>query len=35
MTALKVDIVGTDALGEAEWAEWRAMRAADPALDSP
>ena len=35
MTALKVDIVGVDALGEAEWADWRAMLAADPALDSP
>ncbi|GAA0869234.1 GNAT family N-acetyltransferase [Brevundimonas basaltis] len=35
MTALKVDIVGTDALGEADWAEWRAMLAADPALNSP
>jgi CelD/BcsL family acetyltransferase involved in cellulose biosynthesis len=35
MTALKVDIVGTDALGDAEWAEWRAMLAADPALNSP
>ncbi|NJC42757.1 CelD/BcsL family acetyltransferase involved in cellulose biosynthesis [Brevundimonas alba] len=35
MTGLKVDIVGVDALGEAEWAEWRAMLAADPALDSP
>jgi len=35
MNALKVDIVGTDALGEADWAEWQAMLAADPALDSP
>lgn len=35
MTGLKVDIVGVDAMGEADWAEWRAMQAADPALDSP
>jgi len=35
MTALKVDIVGVDALGEAEWSDWRAMLAANPALDSP
>lgn len=35
MTVLKVDIVGVDALGEAEWAAWRAMLAADPALNSP
>jgi CelD/BcsL family acetyltransferase involved in cellulose biosynthesis len=35
MTALKVDIVRVDALGEAEWAAWRAMLAADPALNSP
>ena len=35
MTVLKVDIVGVDALGDAEWAEWRAMLAADPELDSP
>lgn len=35
MTGLKVDIVGVDAMGETEWAQWRAMQAADPALDSP
>ena len=35
MTSLKVDIVGIDALGEAEWATWRAMLAANPALASP
>ena len=35
MTDLKVDIVAVDAMSEAEWAEWRAMLAADPALDSP
>ncbi len=35
MIPLKVDIVGVDALGDAEWADWRAMLAADPALDSP
>ena len=35
MSGLQVDIVGVDALGEADWAEWRAMQAADPALDSP
>ena len=28
MTSLKVDIVGIDTLGEAEWATWRAMLAA-------
>ena len=35
MAPLKVDIVGIDALGEADWAEWRAMLAANPALASP
>ena len=35
MASLKVDIVGIDALGEAEWATWRAMLAANPALASP
>ncbi len=35
MTALKVDIVGVEALAEAEWADWRAMLAANPALNSP
>lgn len=35
MTSLKVDIVGIDALGDAEWAAWRAMLDANPALASP
>jgi len=35
MTSLKVDIVGIDTLGEAEWATWRAILAANPALASP
>ncbi|MGZ9100451.1 MAG: GNAT family N-acetyltransferase, partial [Brevundimonas sp.] len=35
MAALQVEIVATDALGEARWALWRAMLAADPALSSP
>ncbi len=35
MTSLKVDIVGIDTLGEAEWTTWRAMLAANPALASP
>ena len=35
MAPLKVEIVGIDALGEADWAEWRAMLAANPALASP
>ena len=35
MASLKVEIVGIDALGEAEWAMWRAMLAANPALESP
>ena len=35
MTALKVEIIGVDALGAAEWDDWRAMLAAEPALDSP
>ena len=35
MAPLKVDIVGIDALGEAEWSTWRAMLAANPALASP
>ncbi len=35
MTSLKVDIVGIETLGEAEWATWRAMLAANPALASP
>lgn len=35
MAPLKVEIVGIDALGEADWADWRAMLAANPALASP
>ena len=35
MAPLKVDIVGIDTLGEAEWSEWRAMLAANAALVSP
>ena len=35
MAPLKVDIVGIDTLGDAEWAEWRVMLAANPALSSP
>lgn len=35
MAPLKVDIVGIDSLGDLEWAEWRAMLAANPALASP
>ncbi len=35
MAPLKLDIVDMDALGEADWAEWRAMLAANPALASP
>ena len=35
MAGLKVDIVGVDGLDDAAWADWRAMLAADPALDSP
>ncbi len=35
MAPLKVDIVGIDALGEADWADWVAMLAANPALTSP
>ncbi len=35
MTGLKVDIVRVDALDEAAWADWRAMLAADPSLNSP
>ena len=35
MTSLKVDIVGIDTLGEAEWTAWRAMLAANRALASP
>ena len=35
MAPLKVEIVGIDALGEADWALWRAMLAANPLLASP
>ncbi len=35
MSGLQVDIVGVDALGQADWADWRAMLASNPALDSP
>ena len=35
MTSLKVDIVGIEAFGDAEWTTWRAMLAANPALASP
>jgi CelD/BcsL family acetyltransferase involved in cellulose biosynthesis len=35
MTSLKVDIAAIETLGEADWAIWRAMLAANPALTSP
>jgi CelD/BcsL family acetyltransferase involved in cellulose biosynthesis len=35
MTALEVEIVGINALGETRWAMWRDMLAANPALNSP
>ena len=35
MTSLKVDIAAIDALGDADWAIWRAMLEANPALASP
>lgn len=35
MAGLKVDIVGVDVLGQDGWARWRAILAANPALDSP
>jgi len=35
MTSLKADIIGIDTIGEADWATWRAMQAANPALESP
>ena len=35
MAGLEVDIVGIDALDEGLWATWRAMLAANPALNSP
>ncbi|MGV8928292.1 MAG: GNAT family N-acetyltransferase [Brevundimonas sp.] len=35
MAPLKVEFVAIDALGEPEWADWRAMLAANPALASP
>ena len=35
MAGLEVDIVGIDGLDEGQWTTWRAMLAADPALNSP
>jgi CelD/BcsL family acetyltransferase involved in cellulose biosynthesis len=35
MAPLKAEIVGIDSLGDAEWAAWRSMLAANPALASP
>lgn len=35
MDTLKIEILAADALGEAEWALWRAMVAANPDLTSP
>ena len=35
MTSLKVDIAAIETLGDAEWAIWRAMLEANPALTSP
>ncbi len=35
MTGLEVDIVGIDSLDESQWATWRAILAANPALNSP
>ena len=35
MTSLKVDIAAIETLGEADWAIWRAMLEANPALTSP
>jgi hypothetical protein len=35
MTSLKVDIAGIETLGDADWAIWRAMLEANPALASP
>lgn len=35
MTSLEVEIVAIDALGEARWAMWRDMLAANPSLNSP
>ncbi|MDP3656472.1 MAG: GNAT family N-acetyltransferase [Brevundimonas sp.] len=35
MTGLRVDIVDIDTLDAAAWTAWRAMLAADPALNSP
>ena len=35
MAGLEVDIVAIDALDEGRWATWRAMLAANPALNSP
>ncbi|HZV83929.1 MAG TPA: GNAT family N-acetyltransferase [Brevundimonas sp.] len=35
MVAFKIDVVAVETLGEADWAAWRAMLAANPALNSP
>ena len=35
MTSLKVDIAAVETLGDADWASWRAMLEANPALASP
>ncbi len=35
MAPLKVEIVGIDTLGDADWAEWNTMLAGNPALASP
>lgn len=35
MAGFEIDIVGVDELGEADWAAWRSMLAANPALNSP
>ena len=35
MAPLKAEIIGIEALVEADWAEWRAILAANPALASP
>lgn len=35
MAGLEVDIVGIEALDESRWTTWRAMLAANPALNSP
>jgi CelD/BcsL family acetyltransferase involved in cellulose biosynthesis len=35
MTSLKVDIAAIETLGDGDWAIWRAMLEANPALASP